>query len=544
MDSRAPRRRITKQADEITAEKRIASKNKVEMANAGSVNAGVVTKKPVWFIQSRLWAKGTIMQVMFKIKGKNQFMDGKVIKNTDWSLINRKDTSFQVLFSDGETLEFEHEGFFKKNKANAMHQTNLSTMLTNDFLYVLRSSCPAIPLIDKAWGTEVAGAGFRSNLQIDIDSLMNSEPDLQDRTDRIRELVEQFKSFRKVLVVQRKVDKAVLRWVSNVANFDCQIADSSLSSQTSTSAGSPSHPHPHPPSPQCEVPAAKDVRLSPSELPLELQLSPDELKTLCSHVPMVCAAPVSFASLPLVEGDEPAVLNLDNLDRLVETGTFDPSRACIMGFGPEIDALVCALGRNIDEALHGRAVFCNSSSKTRVKNKHCIPSLFEDVTLLSKDDTPETSSSQEIHRQQMDCDKPTIEYAGMISYCRYGRGTADTEYMDDLKPGVYEEFVQVSSKIQHAVLAAIESWCERNGAPFKFGSGLERRSLAMLLTYPRKPGPPSTWQCDFTGGCRIAEAVSTRIVKRKSVANAEAPIETRSRQSPFSSLLCFPCLTR
>jgi hypothetical protein len=287
-----------------------------------------------------------------------------------------------------------------------------------------------------------------------------------------------------------------------------------------------------------------------SVLSPEFHILDEDWVSLAAHVPMVCSAPAKFASIPIHEGGdsgEQTVLELGDLHRLVETRSFDPARVCLIKFGSQISDEAGAVGKAIDEALHLNAVFCNSSSNTTMKN--CIPALFEDVTLIARDQVFPPKSNCEVHRGKIDCEHPTPAYNAVISYCQHGRGTINSEYLDALKPGVYDNFVKIATTIQKHVLAAMEDWTQRNQKPLLFPSEMEMRSLALLLTFPRNLGMPTKWHCDSTGGCQVRESKNALRAKNADLQTAlpaadSEVVVTRSSMlpSPFPSMLPFPFL--
>ena len=277
----------------------------------------------------------------------------------------------------------------------------------------------------------------------------------------------------------------------------------------------------------------------------EFQILGDEdMKALLSHVPVVRSAPAQFAPLPIVEGGVPGeqtVLECGELPGLRGSGLFDPNKVCLIKFGSEISDETSAVGKAIDEALHSNAAFCNSSSNSTAKN--CIPALFENVTLIARDEVVPKRSNCEVHRGKIDCENPTPAYNAEISYSQHGRGTVNAEFMDALQPGVYEEFFQVAGTIQKHVLAAMEDWFQRNQRPVLFPSEVDKRSLALLLTFPRNLGMPTIWQSDSTGGCRVPEPNHARGAKNADLLSAVPAAEavvTRSSMLPFPFLCLLP----
>jgi hypothetical protein len=181
--------------------------------------------------------------------------------------------------------------------------------------------------------------------------------------------------------------------------------------------------------------------------------------------------------------------------------------------------------------------------------KNCIPALFEDVTLIARDQVFPPKSNCEVHRGKIDCEHPTPAYNAVISYCQHGRGTINSEYLDALKPGVYDNFVKIATTIQKHVLAAMEDWTQRNQKPLLFPSEMEMRSLALLLTFPRNLGMPTKWHCDSTGGCQVRESKNALRAKNADLQTAlpaadSEVVVTRSSMlpSPFPSMLPFPFL--
>ena len=284
-----------------------------------------------------------------------------------------------------------------------------------------------------------------------------------------------------------------------------------------------------------------------SVLSQKFHILDEDWDLLAAHVPMVCSVPAKFASIPIDEGGdsgESTVLKLGYLHQLVESRSFDPARVCLIKLASPISDQTSAVGKEIDEALHLKAVFCNSSASTTMKN--CIPALFEDVSLIARDQVFTIKNNCEVHRGKIDCEHPTPAYNAVISYCQHGRGTINSEDLDALKPGVYDNFVKIATTIQKHVLAAMQDWSQRNQKPLLFPSEMEMRSLALLLTFPRNLGAPTKWHCDSTGGCQVRESKSAFHAKNADLQTAlpaadSEVVVTRSSMlpSPFPSSLFF-----
>lgn len=219
-NARATRSKRLQQTEVITAKTKGASAAGKSDSNAYSVTAGVVIKKMQWARQTRQWAKGTRLQMQFKINKKFEFLEGVVIKNSDLTLLDCFETDFSVYFIDGETVDFDHDRFFQNHTAKVLQQSNLSTMLTNNLLFIL-SKRPPTETIRKALKRD--DIRFQSQLQIDTDKLLNSEPDSQERTDLIRKIVNRFKSILADLSNEVDVVEIFLRWIKDIAHF--QIPD-------------------------------------------------------------------------------------------------------------------------------------------------------------------------------------------------------------------------------------------------------------------------------------------------------------------------------
>jgi hypothetical protein len=172
-----------------------------------------------WLKQTLQWSVGTLMEMKFLVDGKEVLIKGIVTNNTDLTLIGPLEKGeITFLFDDGDTIAYPHKGFFSKNDAIALPQTDPSTLLANSLLSLLSNKRPNIALIGDV--VKFGSIHFKSDLQRNTNALLNSEPGSEDRTDRMRRIVNLIKQHHETLKKTHRPNKAVLRWLSSIVTFE------------------------------------------------------------------------------------------------------------------------------------------------------------------------------------------------------------------------------------------------------------------------------------------------------------------------------------
>ncbi len=89
---------------------------------------------------------------------------------------------------------------------------------------------------------------------------------------------------------------------------------------------------------------------------------------------------------------------------------------------------------------------------------------------------------------------------------------------------------EVSQKLYEKVLVihrdAMTSGAGANTIVYNIRSLLSENALSILITYPRRPGHPTTWQTDPTDACSIRVEVHRMKKRERSDDQPIAPIST------------------
>jgi hypothetical protein len=205
----------------------------VKQAHDGQRPGNVLSATQPWIRQTICWSKGTRIEVKFEDCSK--YYEGTVDKNDNMSFFFEDKEiraltkqSFTVHFDDDENHTYEHNDFLKLYFSRVLNEQDASTLLANNLLcLVLSDTRPESQLIRKVLGSDMM---FQSKLQGEVEYLLNSEPGSADRTARMGNIVNQIKPHHETLIDNPDANQAVLRWMTNIVQFEKHILHQDVSS--------------------------------------------------------------------------------------------------------------------------------------------------------------------------------------------------------------------------------------------------------------------------------------------------------------------------
>jgi hypothetical protein len=243
----------------------------------------------------------------------------------------------------------------------------------------------------------------------------------------------------------------------------------------------------------------------------------DELKQLIQHKAMVTNMPATMTNLP-IRTDEPSVLQrLGDLSKL-QPGQFNSRQPALMEMSSVLRAASQRIGLALDMVINGKVSLVNSSLKTT--NTRPIPSLWEYLRLIDPTAAEKLSSSASLKliNGTVAAERPTPHFHAETCHSQTGRGILSFELLNKLDQRLTAEVRAISQEIYKQVLdihrAAVSFETGINVSDYNIRSMLNENALSILVTYPRKPGQPTTWQTDFTAACNIPVEVN-RAKKRE-----------------------------
>ena len=281
--------------------------------------------------------------------------------------------------------------------------------------------------------------------------------------------------------------------------------------------------------------AADNSTTSPADnaggLPPFLQMCDADIVLLRRFIPMVLAMPPKFANLPMRERAWCVARKGD-----LQSASFDKDKVSLFDLAPELARVGLTLGKDIDLALDSKGRLCNSPITTKAIRS--ISALWEYCTLVNSWNVPKLSHSCcELHLNgDMACDYPVKAYSCEITYSRYGRGTMDSEALNQFAPGVEPRLKKFVNDVCGYLLTAMAAQWRRTGEPFPYTKSCQHPAFqaAVLLSYPRMLGPPVTWKSDNSGCCYIATHGSARAAAPKVSADASAAADESAAQLRMS----------
>jgi hypothetical protein len=223
------------------------------------------------------------------------------------------------------------------------------------------------------------------------------------------------------------------------------------------------------------------------------------------HQAMVAAMPDIVGDLPIRTGVLSVLQHLGDMSKL-QPGQFNSRFPALLEMSNTGRAASQKLGLELDKTIHGKIHLVNSMESVAA---YPVPSLWEYLRLLSLDEERRRthSASVKLPYGTVSAERTTPHFHAESCHSQTGRGIlswALLQKLNDLSPAEVLKFAQeLYNQVLDIHKAAVLYETGADATTYNIQSLLTEKAVAVLLTYPRRPGLPTLWQADSTNACSI-----------------------------------------
>ena len=223
------------------------------------------------------------------------------------------------------------------------------------------------------------------------------------------------------------------------------------------------------------------------------------------HQAMVAAMPDIVGFLPIRTDVISVLQHLGDMSKL-QPGQFNSRFPALLEMSNIGRAASQRLGLELDWTINGKIHLVNSMQSVAA---YPVPSLWEYLRLLSLDEERRRthSASVKLPYGTVSAERTTPHFHAESCHSQTGRGIlswALLQKLNDLSPAEVLKFAQeLYNQVLDIHRAAVMYETGADATTYNIQSLLTEKAVAVLLTYPRRPGLPTLWQADSTNACSI-----------------------------------------